>query len=103
MVKIRAYLFINKLIYKGVIYENQSTKKEEVNESLSGKISSSFSKVLRRILIGICLEAVIIGGVFAIMYSMNDNSKSAMKYTDGIDRAMQCKARSVCLRPQLQE
>lgn len=69
----------------------KAQKKEEVNESLSGKISSSFSKVLRRILIGICLEAVIIGGVFAIMYSMNDNSKSAMKYTDGIDRAMQSK------------
>ena len=66
--------------------ENKKTK-----ESLSGRISGTFISLLRRVLIVVCLESVLIGGVFAIMYTLNDNSSSARDYTEKIDRDMQSK------------
>ena len=50
-----------------------------------------FSNILRRVLIIMCLESILIGGVFAIMYTLKDNRSSATEYTEEIDRAMQSK------------
>ena len=67
------------------------TDNENTKESLSGRIGRTFIKILRRVLIIACLESAIVGGVFAIMYTLKDNSSSASKYTEEIDMAMQSK------------
>ena len=66
--------------------ENRETK-----EGLSSRIGRTFVKALRRALIIMCLESVLIGGIFAIMYTLEDNRSSVMGYTEEIDRAMQSK------------
>lgn len=63
----------------------------ESKEGLSGRIGSMFIKVLRRALIIVCLESILIGAVFSNMYTLNDNHSSAVEYTEEIDRAMQSK------------
>jgi len=60
-------------------------------EGLSSKIGHMFLKVLRHVLIIVCLESILVGGCFAVMYTLNDNRSSAMKYTEEIDRAMYSK------------
>lgn len=67
------------------------TENGEVKEGLSSRIGSTFLKVLRRALIIMCMESVLIGGFFAIMYTLEDNRSSVMGYTEEIDRAMQSK------------
>ncbi|MGN0166818.1 MAG: methyl-accepting chemotaxis protein [Acetatifactor sp.] len=64
---------------------------EENRTGLSSKIGSMFIKILRRALIIMCLESVLIGGVLAIMYTLKDNRSSVREYTEEIDRAMQSK------------
>ena len=59
-----------------------------VKEGLSTKIGHTFIKGLRRALIIVCLESILISGFFAIMYTLKDNRSSAMEYTEEIDRAM---------------
>lgn len=68
------------------VTDNKNTK-----ESLSVRIGRTFITILRRVLIIACLESAIVGGVFAIMYTMKDNSSSASEYTEEIDMAMQSK------------
>lgn len=63
----------------------------KVKEGLSSRIGGTFVKILRRVLIIVCLESVLVGVVFAIMYTLKNNSSSAGEYTDGIDLAMQSK------------
>jgi len=63
----------------------------ESKESLSGRIGRIFIRCLRRALLIVCLESVLIGVFFAIMYTLKDNRSSAMEYTQEIDRAMQGK------------
>lgn len=60
-------------------------------EGLSSRIGRTFVKALRRTLIIMCLESVLIGGFFAVVYTLNDNRSSVMEYTEEIDRAMQSK------------
>ncbi len=60
-------------------------------EGLSGRIGRTFVKALRRTLIIMCLESVLIGGFFAVVYTLKDNRSSVMEYTEEIDRAMQSK------------
>lgn len=60
-------------------------------EGLSSRIGRTFVKALRRTLIIMCLESVLIGGIFAIMYTLKENRSSVMEYTEEIDRAMQSK------------
>ena len=67
------------------------TDNENTKESLSGRIGRTFIKILRRVLIIACLESAIVGGVFAIMYTLKDNSSSASKYKEQIEIAMQSK------------
>lgn len=67
------------------------TEEGVVQEGLSSRIGATFIKSLRRALIIVCLESVLIGGFFAIMYTLRDNRSSAMEYTEEIDRAMQSK------------
>ncbi len=66
-----------------------------MKEGLSSRIGSTFLKVLRRALIIVCLESVLIGGCFAIMYTLKDNRGSVTEYTEEIDRAMQSKVSMV--------
>lgn len=69
----------------------QLTENVTRKEELSGRIGRTFVRVLRRVLIIICLEIVLIGSFFAIMYTLKDNHSSATEYTQKIDRAMQSK------------
>lgn len=61
------------------------------NQGLSSRIGSTFIKLLRRALIIVCLESILVGEVFAILYTLKENQSSAMEYTEEIDRAMQSK------------
>ena len=63
----------------------------KTNQGLSSRIGSTFIKLLRRALIIVCLESILVGEVFAILYTLKDNQSSAMEYTEEIDRAMQSK------------
>ena len=65
--------------------------KETAQEGLSSKIGRMFANVLRRVLIFICVGSVLIGGFFAIRYTLEDNRSSVSEYTEEIDRAMQAK------------
>lgn len=67
------------------------TDKEAVKEGLSSRIGRTFVRILRRALIILCLESVLIAGFLAIIYTLNDNRSSARKYTEEIDRDMQSK------------
>lgn len=70
------------------------TNKMETNgtqKGLSNRIGETFVRHLRRALIIVCLEAMMAGGIFAIMYTLKDNRSSATEYTEEIDRAMQSK------------
>ena len=67
-------------------------KKEKIKkEGLSGKIGRTFAGILRRTLIIVCLESVIVGSIFAVLYTLQGNRSSAREYTMEIDRAMQSK------------
>lgn len=65
--------------------------KETAQEGLSSKIGRMFANVLRSLLIFICVGSVLIGGFFAIRYTLEDNRSSVSAYTEEIDRAMQGK------------
>ena len=69
----------------------KNVSSEAAKEGLSARIGRMFAVVLRRVLIIVCMESVLISGVFAIMYSLNTNRSSAMEYTEEIDCAMQSK------------
>lgn len=71
--------------------KKRDEKKERLKESLSGRIGSTFVRLLRRVLIIVCLEAGLLGGIFAVLYALNDNRSLAMRYTEEVDRAMQSK------------
>lgn len=60
-------------------------------EGLSNRIGRTFGKILKRAMIVVCLESILMCGFFAIKYTMKENSSSALKYTEEIDRAMQSK------------
>lgn len=62
-----------------------------LKESLSTKISKTFSGVLKRTLLIVCMESVLIGVCFAILYTLQGNQAQASQYTAEIDRAMQSK------------
>lgn len=67
------------------------TKPENVKEGLSSRIGRMFVVLLRRALIIVCLVSILIGGLFAILYTLKDNRSSAGDYKEQIDRAMQSK------------
>lgn len=71
--------------------DESRTDKETEKEGLSSRIGRTFANVLRRALIIVCLESVLVGGCFAVMYTLKVNSSSAKEYTEEIDRAMQSK------------
>ncbi len=64
---------------------------ETAKEELSSRIGRTFITVLRRALIIVCAESILISGVLAVMYTLRDNRNAAMRYTEEIDRAMQSK------------
>ena len=69
----------------------EKAEQEVVKEGLSTKIGRAFAIILRRALIIVCLESILIGGVFAVLYTRKENSSSVQKYAGEIDRAMQSK------------
>ena len=54
----------------------------KTNQGLSSRIGSTFIKLLRRALIIVCLESILVGEVFAILYTLKYNQSSAMEYTE---------------------
>ena len=69
----------------------RKAEKEVTKEELSKKIERAFLGVLRRAVIFVCLESVLIAGFLAILYTLQDNKSSLNMYTEEIDRAMQSK------------
>lgn len=65
--------------------------RENVTMNLGSKIGKMFIRVLQKVLIVVCLGAVLIGGFFAVRYTIKDSYSSAKEYTEEIDRAMQGK------------
>ncbi len=61
-------------------------------EGLGSRIGRIFISGLRRALLIVCLASILIGGFFAILYTLKDNRSSAVEYTEEIDRAMQSKS-----------
>ena len=55
--------------------------KETAQEGLSSKFGRMFANVLRSLLIVICVGSVLIGGFFAIRYTLEDNRSSVSAYT----------------------
>ncbi len=72
---------------KNKCQHNHETQKEE----LSNRIGRTFTALLRRALLIVCAESILIGGILAVMYTLADNRSAAMRYTEEIDRAMQGK------------
>lgn len=68
-----------------------NTKADETKEGLSSRIGRTFMVHLRWALLIVCLESMLVGVIFAIMYTLKDNRSSAIEYTEEIDRAMQSK------------
>ena len=64
---------------------------EVMKERLSSRIGRTVAASLRRALIIVCLESILIGGFFIIIYEQRDNRRSAREYTEMIDSAMQDK------------
>ncbi len=64
---------------------------ETVKEELSSRIGRTFTTLLRRALLIVCVESILISGLLAVMYTLEDNRSAAMRYTEEIDRAMQGK------------
>ena len=64
---------------------------EVVKERLSSRIGRTVAASLCRALIIVCLESILIGGFFIIIYERRDNRRSAIEYTEMIDSAMQNK------------
>jgi len=60
-------------------------------EELSSRIGRMFVRVLRRALIILCLESILVSGCLAVMYTLKVNRSSVTEYTGEIDRAMQSK------------
>ena len=60
-------------------------------EGLGSRISRSFITILRRVLIIVCVESIIIGMILAVLYTTKDNRGSAREYALKIDNAMQGK------------
>ena len=71
------------------------TKKTNVmqqeNEGLSSRIGRTFIKILRRTLLIVCMESVLLSGCLAVMYSLKGNKDSVIEYTQEVDQAMQSK------------
>ena len=66
-------------------------KKEMKKESLSSRIGHSVIKTLRRVLLIVCLESFILGGILVVAYNSKENKSASKEYTGEIDRAMQSK------------
>lgn len=62
-----------------------------VTEELSAKIERTVSRILRNILIVVCIESVLISNVLAIIYTLSKNESSVTEYTLEIDEAMEKK------------
>lgn len=60
-------------------------------EGLSVRIGRTFTTVLRRAILIVCLESIIISATVAVMYTMKDNHSSVSQYTQEIDSSMQSK------------
>lgn len=71
--------------------DTKDAKNATVKEGLSGRIGRTFVKILRRALIIVCLESILIGSCFAVLYTLQNNRGSVTEYTEKIDRAMQSK------------
>ena len=67
------------------------SKDEVAKEGLSYRIGHTFTVILRRALLIVCLESILLGSFFILMYVLRDNRSSAEEYTEAIDRAMQSK------------
>lgn len=60
-------------------------------EGLCNRIGRSFNTILRRTLIIVCVESIIIGMFLAVLYKALENRGSASEYALKIDKAMQGK------------
>lgn len=66
--------------------DTKDTKNATVKEGLSGRIGRTFVKILRRALIIVCLESILIGSCFAVLYTLQNNRGSVTEYAEKIMR-----------------
>lgn len=78
-------------IIGGIYYMSKKTKNRNVRESLSSKIGYNFSKLIKKILVGVCLGTFLLVGLLAVGYNLEGNRYSSKEYVDKVDRAMQGK------------
>lgn len=69
----------------------KNLEKDMNKEGLSVRIGRTFTTVLRRAILIVCLESIIISATVAVMYTMKDNHSSVSQYTQEIDSSMQSK------------
>ena len=65
------------------------------NEGLSSSIGRTFATILRRTLIIVCMESVLISGILAVLYMLKENQSSVVEYTQEVDQDMQSKVSMV--------
>ena len=65
------------------------------NEGLSSRIGRTFATILRRTLIIVCMESVLISGILAVLYMLKENQSSVVEYTQEVDQDMQSKVSMV--------
>lgn len=71
--------------------KDKKTHGQGAKEGLSQRIGRTFNGILRRVLLIVCLESVLLGGIMAVLYTLKDNSSSVVEYTEELDLAMQGK------------
>ncbi|MDD6290735.1 MAG: methyl-accepting chemotaxis protein [Lachnospiraceae bacterium] len=64
---------------------------ENRREGLSVRIGRTFTIILRRALLIVCVESVLLSGIMAVLYTLKENESSVVEYTEEMDRAMQSK------------
>ena len=64
---------------------------ENRREGLSVRIGRTFTIILRRALLIVCVESVLLSGIMAVLYTLKENESSVVEYTEEMDRTMQSK------------
>lgn len=74
------------------MHKRKNTNMQQVSsEGLGNRIGRTISGVLRRMLLIVCAESILIAGFISVMYSLEENRGAVKVYTEKIDRAMQSK------------
>lgn len=71
--------------------KGKKPKKNPQNEGLSTKMERTCIQILRRVLVIVCIESVVVCGILSAMSTLQQNRSSVTEYAQKMDRAMQAK------------